>query len=206
MKTWGPQYASQNRKSIPSSLLLRNPPLATWTADPDCLESPLPWELLVLMTVGHFLTFMQSRSGRTLLYSKVGTFLRAAWRPLVWDAEDAPATPCCPLEVSPVVFPRAPGGAGSSAASTVPRLFSWLGAEPGWESLRRSERELSRRGGLGLPRSPEGTAAAQAPRLWGNTFLPVPGQGQGTRRGDGGGFPQVSWDPDANSEALLPQP
>lgn len=104
------------------------------------------------------------------------------------------------------MFPRDPGGAGSSAASTVPRPFPWLGAEPGWESLRRSEQELSRRGGLGLPRSLEGTAAAKAPRLRGNTFLPEPGQGQGTLRGGGGGFPQVSWDPDASSEAVLPQP
>lgn len=65
MKTWGSQCASQNRKSIPWSLPLRNPPLATWTADPDCprtVWSPRR-ELLVLVMVGHFLTFMLSRSG-----------------------------------------------------------------------------------------------------------------------------------------------
>lgn len=60
--------------------------------------------------------------------------------------------------------PPAPGRVGSSAAVLLPLPASVLGTAPGWGSLRRSERELSRRRILGYPCSPWGAATAEAPK------------------------------------------
>lgn len=67
--------------------------------------------------------------------------------------------------------------AGSSAAFLLPLPALVLGAEPGRGSLRRSERELSRRCSLGSPCSPWGSATAEATRL---------GAGQHSSPGVGG--------------------
>lgn len=128
-------------------------------------ESCSHQELVVLVIMGDFPTFIRNRWRRG---GRCGNLKRRLFYGLSGDPKLARREDFLSGLVLPSggplsgSVPPAPDRVGSSAAFLLPLPAPVLGAAPGRGSLRRSERELSRRRSPGSPCSPRGAATSKA--------------------------------------------